>query len=247
MSKTLKTSLLTAFSLVTGWALFSAMALAQSTPIPKAGGHEGHNHAEASHDESAEVEIIEGTFTELDGDHVIGSAKAPSTMIIYASVTCPHCSHWFGTAWPDIKSNYVEKDKLRVIFREFPTQPAQLAFAGFLIANCAADDQYFASLEYQMAEQERLMKSAQDGFGKEAYLEVAQKAGLADEAAMNLCLADKAGIARIQKSMALAQSGKVQSVPNFIIDGKLYDGKPELAALTGYLDKLADGGTTPLP
>lgn len=165
-------------------------------------------------------------------------------MIIYASVTC---AHWFETVWPNVKKNYIEKDKLRVIFREFPTQPAQLAFAGFLIANCSPDDQYFGSIEYQMAEQARLMKSAQDGFGKEAYLEVAQKAGLADEAAMNACLADKVEIARIQKSMALAKSGKIQSVPNFIIDGTLYDGKYELVPLTAHLDKLSEGRATPLP
>jgi len=247
MSKTLKTSLLKALTFLAGCTLISTTAIAQSTPIPKSGGHEGHNHAQAPHSEAADVEIIEGAFTELASDHVIGSAKAPSTMIIYASVTCPHCSQWFGNVWPNLKKNYVETDRLRVIFREFPTQPAQLAFAGFLIANCAPDGQYFASIEHQMAEQARLMKSAQDGFGKEAYLEVAKKAGLADEIAMNACLSDKEGIARIQHSMALAQSGQVRSVPNFIINGSLYDGKSELAPLTAYLDKLADGGATPLP
>lgn len=229
---------------IAAYSLFSATAWAQSTPVPKADGHEGHNHAQASH---SDVEILEGTFTELESDHVIGSAKADSTMIIYASVTCPHCSHWFGTVWPELKANYVEKDKLRVIFREFPTQPAQLAFAGFLIANCAPEDQYFASIEHQMAEQARLMKSAQDGFGKEAYLEVAQHAGLADEAAMNECLANPDEIARIQKSVALAQSGKIQSVPNFIINGSLYTGKSELEPLTAHLDTLSEGGSTPVP
>lgn len=243
MSMTIGKSLVASLALIAGFAFSISPAMAQSTPIPKAGGHEGHDHSEPAEP----TEILEGTFTELEGDHVIGSAKAPSTMIIYASVTCPHCAHWFETAWPDIKKNYVENDKLRVIFREFPTAPAQLAFAGFLIANCAPEDQYFASIEHQMAEQARLIKSAQDGFGKEAYLEVAQKAGLADEAAMDACLANEAEIARIQKSMALAQSGKVQSVPNFIIDGALYNGKPELVPLKAHLDRLAEGGSTPLP
>ena len=227
----------------------SGPAWAQSTPIPKTDGHADHDHAGHNHGETppAPTEILEGTFTELEGDHVIGSAKADSTMIVYASVTCPHCAQWFGTVWPEIKKDYIETNKLRVIFREFPTQPAQLAFAGFLIANCAPEDQYFEMIEHQMAEQARLIKSAQDGFGKEAYLEVAQKAGLADEAAMNACLADKDEIARIQKSMALAQSGQIQSVPNFIINGSLYKGKSELVPLKAHLDSLSEGGSTPLP
>jgi protein-disulfide isomerase len=243
MSMTIGKSLVASLALIAGFAVSLTPAMAQSTPIPKAGGHEGHDHSEAAEP----TEILEGTFTELEGDHVIGSAKAASTMIIYASVTCPHCAHWFETVWPDLKKDYVEKDKLRVIFREFPTQPAQLAFAGFLIANCAPNDQYFEMIEHQMAEQARLIKSAQDGFGKEAYLEVAQKAGLADETAMNACLANEAEIARIQKSIALAQSGKIQSVPNFIINGTLYGGKTELVPLVAHLDELAEGGSTPLP
>ncbi|NNC38656.1 MAG: DsbA family protein [Acidimicrobiales bacterium] len=244
----IKRTLITSISTLATCTFLSSSALAQSTPIPKNDSHAGHNHgAMDDHSERPATEIIEGTFTELESDHVIGSAKAGSTMIIYASVTCPHCAHWFGTVWPDIKKNYVETDQLRVIFREFPTQPAQLAFAGFLIADCAPDDQYFDMIEHQMAEQSRLIKSAQDGFGKEAYLEVAQKAGLADEAAMNECLADKEGIARIQKSMALAQSGNIQSVPNFIIDGTLFKGKTELVPLSAHLDALAEGGATPIP
>ena len=242
MSKTIGKSFITSFSLMAGFAVFSTSGLAQSTPIPKGDSHAGHDHSEAP-----VTEILEGTFTELEDDHVIGSEKAASSMIIYASVTCPHCAHWFDTVWPDIKKNYVETDKLRVIFREFPTQPAQLAFAGFLIANCAPEDQYFEMIEYQMAEQARLIKSAQDGFGKEAYLEVAQKADLADESAMNACLADTDKIDRIQNSVALAQSGRIQSVPNFIIDGTLYNGKSELIPLSAHLDQLAEGGATPLP
>ena len=228
---------------------YSGMANGQSTPAP---GHEGHDHSAHDHNahagnDHAPVEIQPGTFAETEDDHAIGNVDAPQTMIIYASVTCPHCAQWFKTVWPDIKKNYVETDKLRVVFREFPTAPAQLAFAGFLIANCAPEDQYFEMIEHQMAEQDKLLHSAKLGVAKEAYLEVAKKAGLKDEAAMNECLANKEEIAQIQTAITLARSGKIQSVPNFIIGGELYKGKSELAPLTSYLDKLDEKGFTPLP
>jgi len=222
----------------------SGFAHGQSTPAP---GHEGHDQSQHSAADDAPVEIQPGTFAETGEDHAIGNENAPQTMIIYASVTCPHCAQWFETVWPIIKQEYVETDKLRVVFREFPTAPAQLAFAGFLIANCAPEDQYFEMIEHQMAEQEKLLHSAKLGVAKEAYLEVAKKAGLEDEAAMNECLSNKEEIAQIQTAITLAQSGKIQSVPNFIIGGELYRGKSELAPLTAYLDDLDNKGFTPLP
>jgi protein-disulfide isomerase len=219
--------------------LSGTSAIAQSTPVP-----DEHDH---DHAESAPVPIRPGSFQEIETDHVVGAVSAPTTMIIYASVTCPHCAYWFETVWPGLKSDYVETGKLRVVFREFPTAPAQLSFAGFLLANCAPQDQYFAMIEHQMAEQAALMDAAKNGFAKEAYLEVAQKAGLKDEEAMNTCLSDKDGIARIQNSLELAQSAKVGSVPNFIIGGELYKGKSEYVPLTSYINDLTERGSTSLP
>ena len=99
--------------------------MAQSTPIP-----DKHDH---DHAESTPVTIRPGSFQETETDHVLGSVSAPTTVIIYASVTCPHCAYWFDTVWPGLKSDYVETGKIRVVFREFPTAPAQLSFAGFLL------------------------------------------------------------------------------------------------------------------
>ena len=226
---------------------FASFATAQTTPAPGHESHAGHDHGDHSPMDDADVETFPGSFAEIEGDHVIGSASAPETMIIYASVMCPHCAQWFDTVWPEIKKDYVETGNLRVVFREFPTAPAQLSFAGFLIANCGPDDQYFANIEHQMAEQANLLKAAQAGVGKEAYLEVALKGGLKDEDEMNTCLSDEDGMARIQNAMKLAKSARVNSVPNFIIGGELFKGKSELEPLRAHLDELADKGFTPLP
>jgi protein-disulfide isomerase len=33
----------------------------------------------------------------VDGDMVMGSAKAPVQLVVYASASCPHCAHWWTT------------------------------------------------------------------------------------------------------------------------------------------------------
>ena len=38
-------------------------------------------------------------------DHVLGSDKAPITLIEYASFTCPHCAHFATVILPDVKKH----------------------------------------------------------------------------------------------------------------------------------------------
>ena len=72
------------------------------------------------------------------GDVVLGSDKAPVTVIEYASMTCPHCAHFSTTTFPELQKRYIDTGKVRFIFREFPLDA--LAAAGFMLARCAGND-----------------------------------------------------------------------------------------------------------
>jgi protein-disulfide isomerase len=54
------------------------------------------------------------------GDEIQGQADAPVTIVEYASMTCPHCSHFHETTYPELKKKYIDTGKVRFIFREFP-------------------------------------------------------------------------------------------------------------------------------
>jgi len=189
---------------------------------------------------------LEGAFAEIDGDHVLGASTAPISMIIYASITCPHCASWFNSIWPDVKKNYVQTGKLRVVFREFPTAPSNIAVIGFQIANCAPKDKYFELIEYQLKEQDNIFKSLKAGTGKETYLAIAKKAGLPDEASMTTCVNSQSGYDRLNKSMSLAGAANINSVPSFIINGEKFAGNPNYIPLAKRLDSLITQGFSPL-
>ena len=70
-----------------------------------------------------------------DGDVMLGSEKAPVTIVEYASMTCPHCAHFAATTFPELKQRYIDTGKVRFTLREFPLDP--LAAAGFMLARCA--------------------------------------------------------------------------------------------------------------
>src|ERR671936_20128 len=83
------------------------------------------------------------------GDQIQGQADAPVTIVEYASMTCPHCSHFHETTYPELKKRYIDTGKVRFIFREFPLDP--LAAAGFMLARCAPKEQYFPMIETLLA------------------------------------------------------------------------------------------------
>src|SRR6202167_355422 len=90
-----------------------------------------------------------------DGDVVLGSDKAPVTIIEYASMTCPHCAHFSTTTFPELQKRYIDTGKVRFIFREFPLDP--LAAAGFMLARCAGNDKFLPIVETLFAKQPEWM------------------------------------------------------------------------------------------
>jgi len=145
--------------------LLTSSAFAQSTPIPKSDGHSNHDHAKVE----APAKDVPFALSEAPDDHVIGSDKAPITMIVWASVTCPHCGDWFTNEWPSIKKELIETDKMRFVFRPLPTAPAQLSMIGFMMAECAPSQDYFKVVEYQMENQDMIFEQAQKGEARAEY------------------------------------------------------------------------------
>ncbi len=241
----MKRAKITVFALT----LLCAGLLAAGTFAAAQSNHDhDHDHANEKQTDTKQPPLpTEGVYSELDTDHVIGAPMAPVTMIVYASVTCPHCASWFNAVWPDIKKNYVNKSELRVVLREFPTAPDNIAVIGFQIANCAPEDQYFEMIEHQFAEQDNIFDALRANRAKEKYLEIAKKAGLPDEAAMNSCLSNPAGIERINTSMMLSRAAGINSVPNLIINGQVYKGGLDYLPLSKYLDSLAKRGYSAIP
>ncbi len=78
-------------------------------------------------------------------DMALGPADAKVTIVEYASMTCGHCAHFTTDVWPQIKKKYVDSNKVRYIFREFPLD--NLAAAASMLARCTGNDKAFPLIE----------------------------------------------------------------------------------------------------
>lgn len=185
--------------------------------------------------------------SEAPDDHVLGSTDAAITMIVWASVTCPHCGDWFSDEWPIVKSELVDTGKLRFIFREFPTAPAELSMTGFRLANCAPTSDYMSMIEYQMENQDKIFKAAQEGRAAEVYREIAKLGGMETDEAITSCLRNPDMTAHIIDNSNRADLAKIRGVPAFLINGQTYRGAQDAKSLIELVNEMNEKGLSALP
>ncbi|QTC90037.1 DsbA family protein [Brevundimonas goettingensis] len=173
-----------------------------------------------------------GGFQDAEGDMGLGAPKgAKVTVVEYASVTCSHCAAWQEEVWPQFKAKYVDTNKVRYVFREFPTAPLPVAAAGFLVARCAGDDKYFDVIHEIMASQAEIFGGTPP---RTTLLRIAQGAGLS-EAQFEACVTDTKAAEALDKRVKAGIDAGVDGTPSFFVNGeKVAD--PSLASLSAKID-----------
>ncbi len=162
---------------------------------------------------------------------VQGAADAPVTIIEYASYTCPHCADFHAGAYRQIKKNYIDTGKVRLIYREVYFDKYGLWAS--MIARCGGPEKFFGITDLIFKGQSEWARAG-DGAAIVAELrKIGRLAGL-DDAALDACLqdADRAQtlVAWFQNN---AEADEVQSTPSFIVNGKKVANQPyaDFAAL----------------
>jgi protein-disulfide isomerase len=174
-------------------------------------------------------------------DMTIGDPSAKVTVIEYGSASCPHCARFNNDVFPAFKAKYVDTGKVRYVFREFLTQPVELAAAGFLLARCGGPDKYFSILDGVFHAQDEIYQT-QDASGP--LMRVAHKNGLTDAQAA-ACLQDKTAIDALNARVrAYETTDKIDSTPTFDVNGRRLQGEQTLAQLGAAVDQ-ASAASTP--
>jgi protein-disulfide isomerase len=186
--------------------------------------------------DTPEVEPAELAKAGPDGDVVLGSEKAPVTIIEYASMTCPHCAHFSTTTFPELEKRYIDTGKVRFIFREFPLDA--LAAAGFMLARCAGNDKFLPVIETLFAKQPEWMVEKPIT----PLREIAKQFGFTEQS-FDACLANQKVLDAIQdvRDRAATKLG-VNSTPTFFVNGKKLVGDQSIDALAKEIDPYLKAG-----
>lgn len=169
-------------------------------------------------------------------DIVMGDAKAPVTIIEYASMTCVHCAVFHNTTYPELKKRYIDTGKVKYIMREFPLDP--LAAAGFMIARCAGKEKYYPMIEVLFQKQKE--------WGVQQPIPpltaIAKQAGFTQES-FEACLQNQKMLDSIEATRNhAAQKLGVNSTPTFFVNGKkMRPGSVSIDDLAKEIDPLLKG------
>jgi protein-disulfide isomerase len=163
-------------------------------------------------------------------DRILGNPDAPITIIEYASMTCPHCAHFQDEVLPEIKKQWIDTGKAKLVLRDFPLDEEALRAA--MIARCAPPDRYYAFADTFFAAQSKWVGSHDY---REALARLARLGGMSKEE-FDTCLRNKRLEDSIVQSRFVASKElDVNSTPTFFINGTKYTGAPTVQDLTANL------------
>jgi len=167
---------------------------------------------------------------------VIGFDNSKVEIIIYSSLTCPHCAKFHNDVLPKIKKEFVETGDAKIILTDFPLDLAALNASK--IIHCAKDDSKIKLLDVIYEKQ----KIWTDGNNIEAINENLKKIVndlKIDNFNFDKCLNDKTSEKLILEGRIKAQEKyKIDSTPQIIINKKKYNGPTDFINIAKKIKKL---------
>ncbi|MCR9221549.1 MAG: DsbA family protein [Alphaproteobacteria bacterium] len=164
-------------------------------------------------------------------DRVLGDPDAPVTIYEYSSLTCPHCRSFHQDTLPQLKAEYIDTGKAKLIYRDFPLDGA--AAAASMMVRCAPEARFYPLLEALFAQQNEWSR-ADDVLG--ALTQIGRFAGMSAET-INACFADEALFNAIRDARTqYSEEFEIRSTPTFIIGDERISGAQPFETFVQAID-----------
>ena len=170
-----------------------------------------------------------------EDDFVIGETNAPITIIEYASLSCSHCADFHINTLGELKKEYVDTGKAKIVFRNFPyNYPALL---GSMVLQCIPEDVRYDYMNALFQLQPNWVvrenaKSTQELF------KIMQSGGMTKEE-FDACINNRElEEAILQKVINAQNEYNIKSTPSFLINGLLVEGNKSIKEFRQIIDKI---------
>jgi protein-disulfide isomerase len=166
-------------------------------------------------------------------DHVVGNKDAKVTVIEYLSPTCPHCKTFHETVYPQLKTEYIDTDKIQFIPRPFVRNVLDAVV--FMLAEAAGAEKYHEVVDTYFRTQNDWVTSPTPA---DAMFAIAQQLGFTKET-YDAALTNQALFSGLETMRDQAtREFQLQGTPTFYINGKMLTGEASLEALKAEIDPL---------
>jgi protein-disulfide isomerase len=168
-------------------------------------------------------------------EYSLGRPDAPVVMVMYMSLTCPHCRRFMAETFPALQREYINTGKVRYIIREFPI--GKTSGNATIALRCAPMGKYLA-LFRKFLEQQSTWVSQE--VRPEAILKVASQVGVT-RAQYDACVKNQPMIDGLKWVKERGRDLGVIGTPNFFIGNRLYKSVLTMPEIRAILDPLLAG------
>jgi protein-disulfide isomerase len=174
---------------------------------------------------------------ELASGRVLGAADAPVTIEIWSDFQCPACGLLARQLEPRLIADYVAPGTVRLVYRDFAFLGNESVLAAVGGRHAADAGRFWEYHDLVFANQQGENEGA---FSRDRLSRIAAAAGL-DQDSFQRALTRSDLRNDVAEETATGASLGVSSTPTLVINGTVYRGVPDYAALSALVDRLAAG------
>lgn len=165
-----------------------------------------------------------------------GATNAPVTVLEYGDFQCPACLRFFSDTERRLKEEYVNKEQVRFVFRNFAFIGNESRWAAEA-SECANEQGRF--WDYHDRLYEKQGGENVGTFSKENLKRFAADLGLNAEQ-FNQCLDAGKYTAKVQQELAQGRQEGVRGTPTLFVNGKLIEGGADYQVLRRTIELVLD-------
>ncbi len=139
----------------------------------------------------------------------LGDATAKLAIVEFSDYECPYCKHYVDTTFTKLKSNFIDKGKVKYIARDFPLSFHKQAKGAAVAANCSLQQGAYWPMR------ERLFHNV-DQLSDDLYHSSAEQLEL-DMDKFAKCLKDETVLAKVEQDMSYGLSLGIRGTPSFLV------------------------------
>ena len=159
----------------------------------------------------------------IDDDPSLGNKNAKVTIIEFSDYQCPFCRTFWKESFGQLKKEYIDTGKVRLIYRDYPLSFHPMAMPTAQATECADEQgKYWEMHDKVFAEQEKLGQGTVQ-FTVQNLKQWASEIGL-NAANFNQCLDSGKYKTEVDKDFNDGSAAGVTGTPSFFINGKIAEG-----------------------
>lgn len=162
------------------------------------------------------AQLLNYPLTQQTGDVVFGDELAPASVFMYASYHCNYCRYFFSRTFPEFKTNYLDKGKVKLVVKWVDFQDNPQVLRALQAASCISR---FGTYEKY---HELLLVNPDVVFSEDFAVLVDDI--MNDNSEIAECILSDPDFGYLRSNVKEFRENNLSGTPTFILNNKIYSG-----------------------